>query len=249
MGYYHNNNGVLEPIAGRGRAEYGASTIRTGTYLIPAITAGTYVYTDVVFDTPMPDTNYLVNVDGIEWGRFMFNVTSKTQNGFRLSITRMTGDTDYPGDKSIRWTAFKLYTDTEYNKLLDLPFVDITSQCTFQNLGTDARPRVRVSRGNQNIQITGSFNPQNMVSTGGLEYSHILIPQSLLSNDGTEMAMTETGFWCSNYGSPRCILRMFSPHSSQYLGLQFTGQTVGLTGTLESTATVRDSRILQYYPA
>ena len=29
MGLYKNTNGVLSPIAGRGKAEYGASTVRT----------------------------------------------------------------------------------------------------------------------------------------------------------------------------------------------------------------------------
>ena len=67
MGLYKNTPGnVLVPIAGRGKAEYGASTVRTGSVALEDIASHTGKAVDVVFDTPMPDNDYIVVLDALD---------------------------------------------------------------------------------------------------------------------------------------------------------------------------------------
>lgn len=115
MGFYENNNGVLSPISGRGKAEYGASTVRTGTVTIPDdTTAGSF---RVAFSDAMPDSNYIVNwyfddcADG-DAGRLVGAINCDA-NGFWLYYFG-----GFTKDVIIKYTAFKLYTDVEYNGLL-----------------------------------------------------------------------------------------------------------------------------------
>lgn len=118
MGLYSNNNGALTPIAGRGRAEYGASTTRSGQVVFSSVTAGTYQTQTVTFDTPMPDADYLVADNCPDsLANAYVNISDKTVNGFKITITNNTGAVI----TSLAWkyTAFKLYTDTEYNELLN----------------------------------------------------------------------------------------------------------------------------------
>ena len=63
MGLYKNTNGVLTPVAGRGKAEYGASTVRKGTATYTGATIGSYPIINVTFDTPMPDADYEIFFD------------------------------------------------------------------------------------------------------------------------------------------------------------------------------------------
>ena len=121
MGFYKNTSGVLTPIAGRGRAEYGASTVRTGTIIGSSVVSSEqYTVTNIVFSTPMPDDDYLVVINSVYTSAkdLNYGVISKTKNGFTVKISN-------PFGASVGWrftyTAFKLYTDTEYNSLLDLP--------------------------------------------------------------------------------------------------------------------------------
>ena len=117
MGLYKNTNGVLSPIAGRGKAEYGASTVRTGTASIPQSSAGATNVVSVTFDKPMPDADYLVNFECstsvIDLRLVSFD---KTATGFKIGYyaSAATGSAS-----TAKYTAFKLYTDTEYNGLLN----------------------------------------------------------------------------------------------------------------------------------
>ena len=119
MGLYENKNGVLSPIAGRGRAEYGASTVRTGTSSITAgIQAGAVATVEITFTEPMPDSNYLVDISFIQVKNLAFSIGKRQKNSFSVIITN-TGTVDYFGaDTMFKYTAFKLYTDTEYNDIL-----------------------------------------------------------------------------------------------------------------------------------
>lgn len=117
MGLY-KNNGVLSPIAGRGKAEYGASTLRKGTLTIPVNQATGGIF--IEFDTPLPDNDYIVSwefddcADGD--AAHLVGPHYKYATGFGLYYFG-----GFTKDIIIRWTAFKLYTDNEYNELLTLP--------------------------------------------------------------------------------------------------------------------------------
>ncbi len=118
MGLYENTNGVLSPIAGRGKAEYGASTIRTGTISFTAESAQ-WNRVNVTFDEPMPDADYLVDLiitsDEPSMGNCTpYMIPSKSATGFtfKMYCSAARGIT-------IAYTAYKLYTDNEYNGLLN----------------------------------------------------------------------------------------------------------------------------------
>lgn len=124
MGTYKNTNGVLSPIAGRGKAEYGASTVRTGTATWDGTTVSAYPTVNVVFDSPMPDADYEIffDYDGASghgektyYGQFAVN--GRTANGFTISMSSTIASGISAG-WNVKYVAFKLYTDTEYNGLL-----------------------------------------------------------------------------------------------------------------------------------
>jgi len=116
-----NSNGEWEQVAGNGKAEYGASTERKGDIVIPATTAGNFQTVNVVFAQAMPDNDYAVVIDeGVNtWAHGATNVTNKTATGFTLFFLNVAGS-DAP-QMTFKYRAFKLYTDTEYNSLLELP--------------------------------------------------------------------------------------------------------------------------------
>ena len=119
MGLYKNNNGVLIPIAGRGKAEYGASTTRRNTWTnSEAIDEGSSVAFSVAFDIPMPDDNYEV-----DWtcsaSALHPVIETKTASGFTGHAYRLVSPAVEIGNGVINFTAFRLYTDLEYNELLD----------------------------------------------------------------------------------------------------------------------------------
>lgn len=109
MGLYSNNNGVLTPIAGRGRAEYGASHYERGTASVEIIDgSGTLT---VTFEKPFPNANYVIVMDSMTLGAVHSRIT-KYATGFTCTINCNT-------NVNVDWYAFKLYTDTEYNGLLN----------------------------------------------------------------------------------------------------------------------------------
>ena len=118
MGLYKYDNGVLVPIAGRGKAEYGASTTRNVTWTnAEAIAVGGSVPFSAVFDVPMPDANYEVN-----WtcsaSALHPVIDAKTASGFTGHAYRLVSPAVDIGNGVINFTAFRLYTDLEYNELL-----------------------------------------------------------------------------------------------------------------------------------
>ncbi|EXM38479.1 hypothetical protein RASY3_14155 [Ruminococcus albus SY3] len=190
---YDSTQDKLIPLAGQGKAEYGASTVRKGTVGVPAIAANAdYVDQTITFSTPMPDTDYLVDLSlqGSNTHRVAFHVVAntKTVNGFTVRFTpigvkqttevgvsgitnnlsymlTVQRDDVYPNltkntalidpavslptewnpmqtgylrnpmpanESTLVYTAFKLYTDTEYNNLLDNAVLtsDVTDSVT-----------------------------------------------------------------------------------------------------------------------
>ena len=129
----NQTDGSLTQIAGRGKAEYGASTIRTGTIEIPKYEDGDNIGKEltVTFDTPMPDSDYLLDINSFSnYNIYTLAVRNKTANGFtllvRLSFAQSTTITGTANPRNLYYTAFKLYTDTEYNELLDVQDITLT---------------------------------------------------------------------------------------------------------------------------
>lgn len=112
-----NSDGSWLQVAGQGRAEYGASTVRTGTVTFTAL-VNSWNVVEITFDTPMPDDDYLVIFESTNVAYVhVQQVMSKTINGFNAIVwNRDELTSSHPG--YIKYTAFKLYTDTEYNKVL-----------------------------------------------------------------------------------------------------------------------------------
>lgn len=119
VNYIDKSTGDLIRVAGQGKAEYGASTERKGDIVIPATTAGNFQSVNVVFAQTMPDNDYAVVIDegGNTWAHGSTNVTNKTTTGFTLYFLNVAGS-DAP-QMTFKYRAFKLYTDTEYNNLLN----------------------------------------------------------------------------------------------------------------------------------
>lgn len=107
--------GSLTQLAGKGRAEYGASTTRHASFSIPAQTADTMLTQLVTFATPMPDANYEVALSTAT-SAFALSIGQKSATGFTLNIYVLATTSEA---QPVDYTAFKLYTDTEYNELLD----------------------------------------------------------------------------------------------------------------------------------
>ena len=112
-----DSGGNWVQCAGQGKAEYGASTVRTGTVTFTAL-ENSWNVVEISFDTPMPDDDYLVIFESSNVAYVhVQQVMSKTINGFNAIVwNRDELTSSHPG--YIKYTAFKLYTDTEYNKLV-----------------------------------------------------------------------------------------------------------------------------------
>ena len=131
MGRYKvdQTTGNLSLLAGRGKAEYGASTCRKGTFTITGSSSGVASAT-ITFSTAMPDTDYEIILTDTTTPQTeqitSFTVSNKTTTGFTVNVysaNNVTGS----------YTAFKLYTDTEYNEVLETltsPWVDISSDAS-----------------------------------------------------------------------------------------------------------------------
>ena len=132
VNYIDKSTGDLIRVAGQGKAEYGASTERKGDIVIPATTPGNFQSVSVVFAQAMPDNDYAVVIDegGNTWAHCSVNVTSKTATGFTLFFYNAAGQ-DTP-QMTFKYRAFKLYTDTEYNNLLNNAVLtsDVTDSIT-----------------------------------------------------------------------------------------------------------------------
>ena len=145
VNYIDKSTGDLIRVAGQSKAEYGASTVRSG-YLnaenlkeqFSGVTVLDLEHQSVqyaiTFSTPMPDNDYIVICD-VHNTSLQVEVAGadKTKNGFIVTVRNLVatmradrGETTDSFtfdliDNYFNYTAFKLYTDTEYNNLLDLP--------------------------------------------------------------------------------------------------------------------------------
>lgn len=106
-----NADGSLTRIAGRGTVEYGASTVRSGSVSFSA-NPNTYTIRAITFSEPMPDSDYLVELEIISQSNAAVHITSitsgKTKNGFSIVAYNSSNSAD--STLNVRWTAFKLFT-------------------------------------------------------------------------------------------------------------------------------------------
>ena len=236
--------GEWEQVAGNGRAEYGASTVRRGTIGVPAIAANVdYADQTITFSTPMPDADYLIDLSlqGSNTHRVAFHVVAntKTVNGFTVRFTpigvkQITGvgvqgvadslsytltverDSTYPNltkntaivdptaslpndwnamqtgylknpmpanEATLVYTAFKLYTDTEYNQVLAaLPPVDavtdgnmkaVTSNAVYDAIAAFKRKADWSGIATKNYNNKTYFVPELYEATVGGSYAGI----------------------------------------------------------------------------
>ena len=118
-----NSNGEWVQVAGNGKAEYGASTVRKGTITTEEIGIGSFATFTITFDTPMPDSDYHItwewNTAGGNVTFAIVTITEKTANGFRLYVRNADAASNPITSHVLSWCAFKLYTDTEYNEVLE----------------------------------------------------------------------------------------------------------------------------------
>lgn len=115
MGLYNYSDGVLTPIAGRGKAVYGASDIRKKT-ITTSIPGNSYVSINVTFDDPLDSADYLVEVTGTSVAYLSYLIYDKTVNGFKVYWSNYWHASE---NVTATYTAYKLYTDNEYNGLLN----------------------------------------------------------------------------------------------------------------------------------
>lgn len=116
--------GALTRVAGRGKAEYGASAIRTGTINIPSTAAGVQGTVTITFSAAMPDTDYVIvinNGEGSiaspnEW--YTWSITEKSASGFKIRYLNVDNTTT-SGVTKLTYTAFKLYSNIEINDLVN----------------------------------------------------------------------------------------------------------------------------------
>ena len=120
MGLYLNNNSVLQPLAGRGKAEFGSTTSRTGTVLIGDVEPSASNSVSVTFDTPLGSTNYHVIFAATDGNSDVLNyclrADTKTVNGFQFAYSNLTS-TKRVGC-SVQYTAYELYSDIDYDNIL-----------------------------------------------------------------------------------------------------------------------------------
>lgn len=122
MGLYQNNAGNLSLISGRGKAEYGASTMRTGTVNMTGASgsAAKWFSATVTFSEPMPDTNYLIDLEVTHNTAYCLEniqFSNKTVNGFTMAAYHPTGtaSTSIP----VKYTVYKLYSDIECSAIVN----------------------------------------------------------------------------------------------------------------------------------
>ncbi len=165
VNYIDKSTGDLIRVAGQGKAEYGASTVRKGTFTGTDNGTGLINIT-VTFNTPMPDADYLVAITDVSsLENFWVSVAAKTKNGFALYLRKSTGGSSITVNGT--YTAFKLYTDTEYNKVLD----DVAALKMVTN-GTFTKNATNVSTvASAEVKVVGGSGCLGLVCNLGVEVS------------------------------------------------------------------------------
>ena len=119
-----STTGALTRVAGRGKAEYGASSVRSGTY-IPSgpVQAQEDLSFSVTFSEPMPDNDYQVIFGSSSYGdasgTIQCVVRDRSTTGF-TGIIRNVGPNEVSvASGTFTWFAFKLYSDVEYSNIVN----------------------------------------------------------------------------------------------------------------------------------
>lgn len=111
---YRDSSGTETPVAGlngtSGELVPSVALYQSGTVTFEVIVAFENTSENVVFQTPMPDTDYEVSLS-ISNSIFVgLSIDNKTVNGFRVYAYRPV-DEATPLAPIVKWTAFKLMTD------------------------------------------------------------------------------------------------------------------------------------------
>ena len=137
----NQTDGSLTMVAGRGKAEYGASTVRKGTFTNASALQpnSSGILIEKTFSTPMPDADYEMSFTFKDVVGY-FVLQEKTASGFSGYLYRNGSTSCEANTMDVHYTAFKLYTDTEYNEVLERTdanelgtSVDLTSYTTLEN--------------------------------------------------------------------------------------------------------------------
>lgn len=114
--YYRDANGTETPLAGMamsGALVPSASHLRSGTVTANISSLDNLAQVQVTFDSPMPDNNYMVNIEVTGWGGAgnlgtNISITQKSVNGF---LIRQYVSAEVPTTSmTYKWTAFRLNT-------------------------------------------------------------------------------------------------------------------------------------------
>lgn len=112
---YRSSDGTETPVAGlapAGQLVPSVSLYQSGTTAFEVIGAFENASENVVFQTPMPDTDYEVSLS-ISNSIFVgLSIDNKTVNGFRVYAYRPV-DEATPIAPIVKWTAFKLMTNED----------------------------------------------------------------------------------------------------------------------------------------
>ena len=219
MGHYKNHNGTLSLISGKGRAEYGASTVRTGSITVGPVAIDNYEYYDVVFSSPMPDTDYIVELEGMRVYA-VYNVDGrtdpayKTVNGFRFYVMANGKALD---EHVVKYTAYKLYTDTEYNNILAAMPSNASESNKLVTEWTKAYGGNLVTKTWEELGIPSTAKEIMLVS--GTPYYNFsdVFTMEVLTEQSVYYVCHETGM---SGGSPQQVVRFSFTTSSGITGIQ-----------------------------
>ena len=119
---YRNAQGVETRVAGLtpggGDIEIGAVATRSGNFTIPSISAddATEKTVTVTFTEEMPDGSYEIIFNDTSSEQCIFRARNKTSTGFTAYFMNVAGT--YVGSHNVSYTAFKLYTVADAERLM-----------------------------------------------------------------------------------------------------------------------------------
>ena len=116
--------GDLTRVAGRGKAEYGASSVRSGIYIPSSpVQAQEDLAFSVTFSEPMPDNDYQVIFGSSSYGdasgTIQCVVRDRSTTGFTGIIRNVGLNEVSVASGTFTWFAFKLYSDVEYSNIVN----------------------------------------------------------------------------------------------------------------------------------
>lgn len=119
-----STTGALTRVAGRGKAEYGASSVRSGTYIPSSpVQAQEDLTFSVTFSEPMPDNDYQVIFGSSSYGdasgTIQCVVRGRSTTGFTGIIRNVGLNEVSVASGTFTWFAFKLYSDVEYSNIVN----------------------------------------------------------------------------------------------------------------------------------